>query len=45
MSICFNMLGCGLGNNGGSQTIIKSSETLNNLGTKSHIVSDIDNLV
>ena len=37
------MLGCGLGNNGGSQTIIKSCATLNKLGFKSEIVSEIDN--
>jgi len=43
MRISFNLLGCGLGNNGGSQTLIKSCETLNELGVKSDLVSDIDN--
>tara|TARA_A100001015_G_C14916784_1_gene682692 strand:+ start:61 stop:1014 length:954 start_codon:yes stop_codon:yes gene_type:complete len=43
MTIAFNLLGCGLGNNGGSQTIIKSCEILNDLGAKSELVSDVDN--
>lgn len=32
MKIVFNMLGTGLGNNGGSKTIIRSAETLQELG-------------
>lgn len=40
MNICFNLQNCGLGNNGGSQTIILSSQTLNDIGHKSNIVTD-----
>jgi len=40
MNICFNKKNCGLGNNGGSQTIILSSQTLNDIGHKSNIVTD-----
>jgi len=39
MKIIFNALNCGLGNNGGSQTIVKSANTLVNMG---HDVSIID---
>ena len=40
MNICFNVQNCGLGNNGGSQTIILSSQTLNDIGHKSNVVTD-----
>jgi hypothetical protein len=43
IEIAFNLIDCGLANNGGSQTIIKSCETLNKLGVKSHLVSNINN--
>jgi len=39
MKIIFNSMNCGLGNNGGSQTIVKSANTLIDLG---HDVSIID---
>ena len=43
MKIGFNLLGCGLGNNGGSRTIIKCNEVLNKLGHSSFLISDVDN--
>lgn len=43
LEIAFNLIDCGLANNGGSQTIIRSCETLNKLGVKSHLVSNINN--
>lgn len=42
MKIGFNLLNCGLGNNGGSRTIIKSSETLEKLGHRSDLISKIN---
>lgn len=41
--IVFDARNCGLGPNGGSRTIIKCCETLNKLGYKSEILSNIDN--
>jgi len=41
MKIIFNSMNCGLGNNGGSQTIVKSANTLIDLG---HDVSIIDTI-
>ena len=38
MKIIFNSMNCGLGNNGGSQTIIKSANTLKKLGHEVTIV-------
>ena len=37
MNIIFNALGCGLGNNGGTKTIVKSVEALNSLGHSASI--------
>lgn len=42
MNIGFNLIDCGLGNNGGSRTIIKCCETLNKIGHKSVIISPVD---
>ena len=39
VKIGFDLLNCGLGNNGGSRTIIKSSETLEKLGHRSDLIS------
>jgi len=43
MRIAFNGINSGLGNNGGSKTIIKCVETLNKLGHKCDIIANIDN--
>ena len=43
MRIIFNLKKVGLGNNGGSRTIIKSAETLASLGQEVVIYSDISN--
>lgn len=43
MKIVFNMLRCGVGNNGGSRTLIKCAEVLENLGHECNIVSNVDN--
>lgn len=43
MKIAFNSLNSGLGNNGGTKTIIKCCEVLNNLGHKCDIISNVDN--
>lgn len=43
MNILFNASGCGLGNNGGSKTIIKSAETLQAMGHGVSIMSQINN--
>lgn len=40
MNFCFNLQNCGLGNNGGSQTIILSNQTLIDLGHNSNLVTD-----
>ena len=32
MRITFNLINCGLGNNGGTQTIVRSANTLRELG-------------
>lgn len=40
MNLCFNLQNCGLGNNGGSQTIILSNQILIDLGHNSNIVTD-----
>jgi hypothetical protein len=42
MYICFNFLNVGLGNNGGTRTILKCGETLIKLGHKVDFVSTID---
>jgi len=41
MKIIFNLINCGLGNNGGSQTIVKSANVLSDLG---HEVIIIDSM-
>jgi glycosyltransferase involved in cell wall biosynthesis len=38
MKINFSLLNTGLGNNGGSQTIVRSANTLTNLGHEVHII-------
>jgi len=43
MKIAFNMSQCGLGNNGGTRTIIKCAETLEKLGYRCDIIATIDN--
>lgn len=43
MKIVFNMLECGLGNNGGTRTIIKCSEALRALGHECDILANVDN--
>jgi len=43
MNIVFNALNSGLGNGGGSRTLIKSCEVLNNLGHECYIAAHIDN--
>lgn len=43
MYIVFNSLNSGLGNNGGSRTIIKSAEALNALGFHCDIAANVDN--
>ena len=42
MKIAFNLLGTGLGNNGGSRTLIKCAETLQELGEEVFLVSASD---
>ena len=42
MKIVFNMLECGLGNNGGTRTIIKCVEVLEKLGHRCDIVGVVD---
>ena len=42
MRILFNAYNCGLGNNGGSQTIIRSCEVLNELGHEACILTKTD---
>ena len=43
MNILFNALGCGLGNNGGSKTIVKSAQALINLDHYVQIASKVNN--
>jgi len=43
MNIAFNMSQCGLGNNGGTRTVIKCAETLEKLGYRCDIVATADN--
>lgn len=43
MKIAFNLIDCGLGNNGGSQTIVKSANVLQNLGHEVFIISNCSN--
>lgn len=43
MKIGFNFIGCGMGNNGGTRTIIKCSETIKELGHESILISHVDN--
>jgi hypothetical protein len=43
MKIAFNMLECGLGNNGGTRTIIKCVEVLEKLGHRCDIIGTADN--
>ncbi len=43
MRIAFNATGCGLGNNGGSKTIIKSAEVLKELGHEVYILANTNN--
>lgn len=44
MKISFNLISCGLNNNGGSQTLIKSANTLQELGNEVTIVDSGKNL-
>jgi len=43
MRIVFNLIGCGLGNNGGSLTIVRSANVLSDLGHEVFIVDSIKN--
>jgi len=43
MNILFNALQCGIGNNGGSKTIIRSAETLQDMGHNVVIWSQVNN--
>jgi len=43
MKIIFNAINCGLGNNGGSQTIVKSANTLADLGCHVEIIDSMKN--
>jgi hypothetical protein len=43
MKIGFNFLGCGMGNNGGTRTIIKCHNTMKELGHESYLISSCDN--
>lgn len=43
MNIVFNMLHCGVGNNGGCRTIIKCCEVLNKLGHRCDTAAFVDN--
>jgi len=43
MKLVFNGLNSGLGNNGGSRTILKCTETLNNMGHECNIIANTDN--
>jgi len=43
MKIIFNLLGCGLGNNGGVRTVLKSQQTLNELGHDCKVAAKVDN--
>ena len=42
MNIVFDMVSCGMGNNGGTRTIIKCAQALENIGHKCDIVSPVD---
>lgn len=43
MYIAFNMLHCGLGNNGGTCTILKCAEVIEGLGHRCDIIASVDN--
>ena len=43
MKIIFNLMNCGLGNNGGSTSIVRSANTLSNLGVEVLIIDSISN--
>ena len=43
MKLAFNGLHSGLGNNGGSRTILKCAETLNSLGHRCDVITRVDN--
>ena len=43
MNLAFNGLTSGLGNNGGSRTILKCSEVLNSLGHRCDVITNVDN--
>lgn len=42
MKILFDAFECGLGNNGGTKTIIRSAETLNSLGYQADILAEVN---
>ena len=44
MRITFNLMSCGLGNNGGSMTIVRSANTLCDLGHKVYIIDTYKNM-
>jgi hypothetical protein len=43
MNIVFNMLRCGLGNNGGTRTVLKCVEILERLGHRCEVAANVDN--
>ena len=43
MKIIFNLMGCGLGNNGGSRTIVRSANTLIDLGHEVFVIDSFKN--
>jgi hypothetical protein len=42
MNVVFNSINSGLGNNGGTRTILKCSEVLNNLGHRCDVLANVD---
>lgn len=44
MRIIFNLYGCGLGNQGGSMTIVRSANTLHKLGHEVYIIDSMRNM-
>lgn len=43
MKLAFNSMSSGLGNNGGSRTILKCCEVLNKLGHRCDVIANVDN--
>ena len=43
MKLAFNGMNSGLGNNGGTRTILKCAEVLNDIGHECYVVVNVDN--